>query len=130
RLWHDLRLRLGWRALRRRARRRGRPADGTVAGQAAAIFLAARGTEPARRFLGGDGRRARLRAGDSGADRTRTARAADAALSGARPVPGSAGNAARLRAAGLWTAILSNGSPEMLSAAVENAGLVGLFDHV
>jgi len=36
----------------------------------------------------------------------------------------------RLRAAGLWTAILSNGSPEMLSAAVENAGLVGLFDHV
>jgi len=36
----------------------------------------------------------------------------------------------RLRAAGLWTAILSNGSPEMLSAAVENAGLVGLLDHV
>jgi 2-haloacid dehalogenase len=36
----------------------------------------------------------------------------------------------RLRAAGLWTAILSNGSPEMLSAAVENAGLFGLFDHV
>ena len=36
----------------------------------------------------------------------------------------------RLRAAGLSTAILSNGSPEMLSAAVENAGLVGLFDHV
>ena len=36
----------------------------------------------------------------------------------------------RLRAAGLWTAILSNGSAEMLSAAVENAGLVGLFDHV
>ena len=36
----------------------------------------------------------------------------------------------QLRAAGLWSAILSNGSPEMLSAAVENAGLVGLFDHV
>jgi 2-haloacid dehalogenase len=36
----------------------------------------------------------------------------------------------QLRAAGLPTAILSNGSPEMLSAAVENAGLVGLFDPV
>ena len=36
----------------------------------------------------------------------------------------------RLRVAGLSTAILSNGSPKMLSAAVENAGLVGLFDHV
>src|SRR6202011_4893163 len=36
----------------------------------------------------------------------------------------------RLRAAGLSTAILSNGSPEMLAAAAENAGLVGLFDHV
>jgi 2-haloacid dehalogenase len=36
----------------------------------------------------------------------------------------------RLRAAGLPTAILSNGSPTMLTAAVENAGLVGLFDHL
>jgi 2-haloacid dehalogenase len=36
----------------------------------------------------------------------------------------------RLRAAGLSTAILSNGSPEMLTAAVENAGLAGLFDPV
>ena len=36
----------------------------------------------------------------------------------------------QLRAAGLSTAILSNGSPEMLTAAVENARLVGLFDHV
>jgi 2-haloacid dehalogenase len=36
----------------------------------------------------------------------------------------------RLRAAGLPTAILSNGSPEMLAAAVENGGLAGLFDHL
>jgi 2-haloacid dehalogenase len=36
----------------------------------------------------------------------------------------------RLRTAGLSTAILSNGSPEMLTAAVENAGLVGLCDHL
>src|SRR5437868_9992286 len=36
----------------------------------------------------------------------------------------------RLRAAGLPTAILSNGSPEMLAAAVENSGLAGLFDHL
>lgn len=37
---------------------------------------------------------------------------------------------ARLRAAGLKTAILSNGSPSMLDAAVDGAGLVGLFDAV
>jgi 2-haloacid dehalogenase len=36
----------------------------------------------------------------------------------------------RLRAAGLRTAILSNGSPRMLAAAVEGAGLAGLFDAV
>jgi len=36
----------------------------------------------------------------------------------------------RLRASGMSTAILSNGSPEMLTSAVENAGLVGLFDLV
>jgi 2-haloacid dehalogenase len=36
----------------------------------------------------------------------------------------------QLRAARLSTAILSNGTPGMLSAAVENAGLAGLFDHV
>jgi len=37
---------------------------------------------------------------------------------------------ARLRAAGLETAILSNGSPRMLQAAVENAGIGHLLDHV
>jgi 2-haloacid dehalogenase len=35
-----------------------------------------------------------------------------------------------LRKAGLRTAILSNGSPRMLDAAVRGAGLDGLFDHV
>jgi len=35
-----------------------------------------------------------------------------------------------LRKAGLQTAILSNGSPRMLAAAVEGAGLDGLFDQV
>ena len=35
-----------------------------------------------------------------------------------------------LKAAGLRTAILSNGSPAMLKAAVENAGLGGLLDLV
>ena len=35
-----------------------------------------------------------------------------------------------LRRAGLRTAILSNGSPRMLAAAVNGAGLEGLFDHV
>jgi 2-haloacid dehalogenase len=34
----------------------------------------------------------------------------------------------RLRAAGLGTAILSNGSPAMLRAAIENAGLADLLD--
>lgn len=36
----------------------------------------------------------------------------------------------RLRNGGMKTAILSNGSPMMLKAAVENAGLVGLFDAI
>jgi 2-haloacid dehalogenase len=35
-----------------------------------------------------------------------------------------------LRSAGFATAILSNGTPEMLAAAIDNAGLAGLFDHV
>jgi 2-haloacid dehalogenase len=36
----------------------------------------------------------------------------------------------QLRARGLRTAILSNGTPEMLAAALENAGLGALFDAV
>jgi 2-haloacid dehalogenase len=36
----------------------------------------------------------------------------------------------RLRGAGLTLAILSNGTPQMLAAAVENAGLGGAFDEV
>ncbi len=36
----------------------------------------------------------------------------------------------RLRDAGLATAILSNGTPAMLSAAIEHAGITALFDHV
>lgn len=36
----------------------------------------------------------------------------------------------RLKAAGMRTAILSNGSPDMLSAAVENAGIAPLLDAV
>ncbi|MBV9018331.1 MAG: haloacid dehalogenase type II [Alphaproteobacteria bacterium] len=36
----------------------------------------------------------------------------------------------RLKEAGLMTAILSNGSPSMLRAAVENAGIGDLLDHV
>jgi 2-haloacid dehalogenase len=37
---------------------------------------------------------------------------------------------AALKAAGLHTAILSNGSPRMLAAAVEASGMAGLFDAV
>jgi 2-haloacid dehalogenase len=44
--------------------------------------------------------------------------------------PDAAGTVRRLRDAGLATAILSNGSPAMLAAAVEHAGLAPLFDHV
>ncbi len=36
----------------------------------------------------------------------------------------------RLKAAGLKTAILSNGSPRMLQAVVDNAGIGDLLDHV
>ncbi len=37
---------------------------------------------------------------------------------------------ARLRAAGVKTAILSNGSPTMLAAVVDNAGIKDCLDHV
>lgn len=36
----------------------------------------------------------------------------------------------RLRDAGMKTAILSNGAPEMLTAAVDNAGIGGLLDAI
>jgi 2-haloacid dehalogenase len=36
----------------------------------------------------------------------------------------------QLRSTGFSTAMLSNGSSEMLAAAIENAGLAGLFDQV
>ncbi|HEY1261576.1 MAG TPA: haloacid dehalogenase type II [Stellaceae bacterium] len=44
--------------------------------------------------------------------------------------PEAAGTLQRLRTAGLPTAILSNGTSDMLAAAVAHAGLGGLFDHV
>ena len=36
----------------------------------------------------------------------------------------------RLKDAGLPTAILSNGTPEMLQVAIKSAGMQGVFDHV
>jgi 2-haloacid dehalogenase len=44
--------------------------------------------------------------------------------------PEVAGVLRRLRDAGLRTAILSNGSPAMLEAAVDGAGIAGLFEAV
>lgn len=35
-----------------------------------------------------------------------------------------------IKAAGIPTAILSNGTPEMLGVAIKSAGMQGLFDHV
>jgi 2-haloacid dehalogenase len=46
------------------------------------------------------------------------------------PFPEVAAVLRRLRSAGLTTAILSNGTPAMLAAAIANAGLASLFDHV
>ena len=45
------------------------------------------------------------------------------------PFPEVADTLARLKAAGLRTAILSNGTPDMLSAVVSAANLGRLFDH-
>jgi 2-haloacid dehalogenase len=44
--------------------------------------------------------------------------------------PDAADALRRLKAAGLATAILSNGSPDMLRSAVEHAGIAGLLDFV
>jgi 2-haloacid dehalogenase len=46
------------------------------------------------------------------------------------PYPEVPGVLRRLRQAGMRTALLSNGSPDMLAAAVAGAGLDGLFDAV
>ena len=46
------------------------------------------------------------------------------------PYPEVQGTLSRLKQAGLRTAILSNGSPRMLEAAVKSAGLEGLLDEV
>ncbi len=46
------------------------------------------------------------------------------------PYPEAAATLAALKAAGMRTAILSNGSPEMLAAAAESAGLAGLLDDL
>ncbi len=46
------------------------------------------------------------------------------------PFPEAAEALRRLRAAGFATAVLSNGSPAMLAAAVAKAGLGPLLDHV
>ena len=46
------------------------------------------------------------------------------------PFPEVSSALRRLRGTGLALAILSNGTPGMLAAAVENAGLGGVFDQV
>ena len=46
------------------------------------------------------------------------------------PFPESLGVLQGLKTAGLATAILSNGSPEMLESAVANAGMASLLDHL
>lgn len=46
------------------------------------------------------------------------------------PFPENLGALRSLKAAGVPTAILSNGTPEMLDVAVKSAGMGGLFDHV
>jgi 2-haloacid dehalogenase len=46
------------------------------------------------------------------------------------PFPENLAALRRLKDAGLPTAILSNGTPEMLQVAIKSAGMQGLFDHV
>jgi 2-haloacid dehalogenase len=46
------------------------------------------------------------------------------------PFPENLGALRSLKAAGVPTAILSNGTPDMLAVAVKSAGMGGLFDHV
>lgn len=46
------------------------------------------------------------------------------------PFPENLGVLRALKRAGIPTAILSNGTPEMLSVAVKSAGMNGLFDHL
>ena len=44
--------------------------------------------------------------------------------------PENLGVLTQLKALGLSTAILSNGSPDMLASATRSAGMTGLIDHI
>jgi len=46
------------------------------------------------------------------------------------PFPENVGALKELKALGVPTGILSNGTPQMLDIAVKSAGMVGLFDHI
>lgn len=46
------------------------------------------------------------------------------------PFPENLGALKALKEAGVPTAVLSNGTPEMLDVAIKSAGMNGLFDHV
>lgn len=46
------------------------------------------------------------------------------------PFPENGGALRQLKELGIPTAILSNGTPQMLEVAVKSAGLAGLFDHL
>ena len=60
----------------------------------------------------------------------RCARGCRSSMSSLPLFPDAAGFLGRLRSAGLQTAILSNGSPAMLTALVRNSGIADLLDEV
>jgi hypothetical protein len=101
-----------------------------LAGEAAAIHLAAGRHGGACRFLDRHAGRARLGDGGIGARRRGPARPASGALPRTGGLSGGARRAGRAEGAGRRVAILSNGSPAMLEAAVASAGVAGSLDAV
>ena len=107
-----------------------RPHVGNLAGQAARIHLDADARRPLRRFLDADRARARLCAGARAVGRQGAQAQTARRLFQARRVPRRARGAWPLKEHGHQTAILSNGSPDMLKGAVDAAGIGGDLDAV
>ena len=130
-LRHIVRRSCGDRAPSRAGRSRRRALLGDLADEAAGIHLDDDACRPLCRFLDTDRARARLRLRARRLGRPRAAAEAARSLSHASThLPMPAPRSPPSRRAGARLAILSNGSPRMLEAAVEASGIGGLLDAV
>ena len=130
RLWHAVRRACRDRAPSRSLRARCRPGVGDLAHQAARIHMDADACRAIRGFLDADRARARFRAGALSRGRHGDPKPLLDAYFGLDAFPDARACLQALKTAGRSTAILSNGSPPMLAAAGQGAGIADLLDKV